>query len=83
MRHAVMLVYRREADMTDPHPFGADRAIMRISLRHDLLQLVVILPRHDACRRGRDKIRGIERRDLIHIQVAGEGTSEGALISLE
>jgi hypothetical protein len=52
-------------------------------LRHDLLELIVGLSRHDPGRRGRDELGSIQHRNLIPVHVAAKGPFEKALVSLE
>src|SRR5688500_8206196 len=83
MGHAMMFIYGREADLAYPHFFRSYRPIVRITARHDLLELIVVLSGHDPGRRGRYEVRGIQRCDLIHVYVAAEGPFEKAFVSLE
>jgi hypothetical protein len=83
MGHAMMFVYRGEADIAYPHFLRSYRSIACITLRHNFLELIVVLSGHDPGRRGRDEIGSIQRCDLIHVYVAAEGLSEKALVSLE
>jgi hypothetical protein len=79
----MMLVNRRDANIPYSHLFRADRSIVSIALFHNLLELFVIFPDHDAGRRGRNEGGGIDRCDFVHVGIAGEGFPEKLLVPFE
>jgi hypothetical protein len=83
MGHAMMFVYRGEADIAYPHFLRSYRPVVRITLRHDLLELIVVLSGHNPGRRGAYELGSIQRCDLIHVHIAAKGLIEKALVSLE
>lgn len=83
MGHAMMLIHGGKADIADPHFLRPYRPIVSITLRHDLLELVVVLSGHHTGRRGGNELGSIQRCDLIHVDVAAKGLFENALVSLE
>ncbi|CAK7261354.1 protein of unknown function (plasmid) [Shinella sp. WSC3-e] len=83
MSHAMKLVYLGEADIAYPHLLGSYRSIVLIALRHELLELVVVLSGFHSGGRSTYKLGSIQRCELVHIDLAGEGPIEKALVSLE
>jgi hypothetical protein len=83
MCHAMMLVYGGDCDIAFPHFLRPYRPIARIALRHDLLELIVVLSGHHPGRRRCYEVGGIQRCDLIHVCVAAKRLFEKALVPLE
>lgn len=83
MGHVMAVVYAGKADIAYPHFFHPHRSIARITLRHDLPELIVVLPGHHPRRRSRYELGSIQRRALIHVRVAAESPVENAGVSLE
>jgi hypothetical protein len=79
----MMVIYGVEADIAHPHFLRAYGAIARITLRHDLLELIVVLSSRHPGRRGGYELGSIQRRDLIHVHLAAEGLIEEARASTE
>lgn len=83
MGHAMMFVYRGEADMAYPHFLRSHRPIVRIALRQELLELIAILSGHDPGRRGAYELGSVQRCGPIDVHIAAKGLIEEGLVSLE